>query len=82
MHKLVTPRGWEYNAASFVKIGGRYYDTDDLTPERRADVRRAEALRRAENARFTVERGVAGLSWQLDGRTESLRFRLRDGRIL
>ena len=33
MHKLVTPRGWEYNAASFVKIGGRYYDTDDLTPE-------------------------------------------------
>ena len=63
-------------------FGSVHFTSDDLTPERRADVRRAEALRRAENARFTVERGVAGLSWQLDGRTESLRFRLRDGRIL
>ena len=35
MHKLVTPKGVEFNAASFVKIGDRYYDMDDMTPAQR-----------------------------------------------
>ena len=36
MHTLVTSGGWEFNAASFVQIGGVYYDLDDMTPEQRA----------------------------------------------
>lgn len=33
MHKLVTKGGWEFNAASYVRIGGKYVDLDDLTEE-------------------------------------------------
>ena len=35
MHKLVTEQGWEFNAQSFVNIGGKYYDMDEMTPEQR-----------------------------------------------
>lgn len=36
MHKLVTSKGVEFHATSFVKIGGRYRDLDELTPAQRA----------------------------------------------
>lgn len=35
MHKLVTKDGWEFNAASYVKIGGKYVDLDDLNEAQR-----------------------------------------------
>lgn len=35
MHKLVTEDGWEFNAQSFVKINGQYYDLDDLNDQQR-----------------------------------------------
>lgn len=35
MHKLVTPSGWEFNAGTFVKIGGQYYDVDEMNEAQR-----------------------------------------------
>ncbi|MEG2421820.1 MAG: hypothetical protein RSB55_09715 [Oscillospiraceae bacterium] len=33
MHKLVTAEGWEFNAQSFVHIGDKLYDMDELSAE-------------------------------------------------
>lgn len=38
MHKLVTPSGWEFNAASYVKINGEWVDTDDLNDAQKSYV--------------------------------------------
>ena len=55
MHKLVTKDGWEFNAASYVKINGEYVDTNELTEEQRAYV--ATLLNvRALNAAYAGKR--------------------------
>lgn len=55
MHKLVTKDGWEFNAASYVKINGKYVDLDDLTQEQQAYIATALNIK-ALNAAYAGKR--------------------------
>lgn len=38
MHKLVTAEGFEFNAQSFIRVGDKEYDLDEMTEEQQVQI--------------------------------------------